>query len=31
MLDNSLFPSLVLGTLALFGVGLAYFLFLGVR
>ena len=31
MLDNSLFQSLVLGVLALFGVGLVYFLFLGVR
>jgi len=31
MLDNSLLQSLVLGTLALFGVGLVYFLFLGVR
>ena len=31
MFDSSLFQSLVLGALALFGVGLVYFLFLGAR
>ncbi len=31
MLDNSLFPFILFGVLGLFGIGLAYFVFIGAR